>query len=485
MAVIRVNKMVKSFETFGIDDRILEAINKMGFVEPTPVQIAAIPFMMEKRDVIVQAQTGTGKTAAFAIPILHNINKLKKELDHPVKGPFALVLVPTRELAIQVSEETARLGQYLKIRLLPVYGGQSISLQLKELEKGVDIVVGTPGRIIDHIKRGSLNQQYIRFVVLDEADRMLDMGFIDDIKFIISRLPKERHTSLFSATIPEEIRRLAIDHMHQPETIIVSEEELVLPSTQQIYFSVGRRNKIWALCRVLDKEKPKAIIFCQTKKMVDVLYERLKSYGYPVEAIHGDLPQSKREKVIRDFRKGIVKILVATDVAARGLDIEDVSLVVNYDIPESPEWYVHRIGRTGRAGKVGKAITFVSAEEKDILEDIQQFGKTKIEKAEVPETGRKDIVRKIWDFDEYQDIYGMVKVRIKIGKNDGLLVNDLINIIVSNARINEILIGVVDIKEDETVFEVHKDVAFNVIKTLQRIKIKGKNPKPEPLPRET
>ncbi|MDH7509179.1 MAG: DEAD/DEAH box helicase [Methanomassiliicoccales archaeon] len=476
--------MVNSFETLGIDDRILKAISKMGFVEPTPVQTAAIPILMKKRDAIVQAQTGTGKTAAFAIPILQHINEVKKDLGQSVRGPFALVLVPTRELAIQVSEEMAKLGQYLKTRSLPVYGGQSISLQLRELERGVDVVIGTPGRIIDHLKRGSLDCQNIKFAVLDEADRMLDMGFIDDIKFIISRLPRERHTSLFSATIPDEIRRLAVEIMRQPETIIVSEEELVLPSTQQIYFSVGRRNKIWALCRVLDKEKPKAIIFCQTKKMVDVLCGRLKSYGYPVEAIHGDLPQSKREKVIRDFRKGVVKILIATDVAARGLDIEDVSLVVNYDIPESPEWYVHRIGRTGRAGKVGKAITFVSAEEKGILEDIQQFGKTKIEKAEVPETGRRDVVKKIWDFDEYQDIYGMVKVKIKIGRSDGLLVNDLVNIIVSNARINEILIGVVDIGEDETVFEVHKDVAFNVIKTLERMKIKGKSPAPEPIPRE-
>ncbi|MBM4237549.1 MAG: DEAD/DEAH box helicase, partial [Euryarchaeota archaeon] len=319
---------------------------------------------------------------------------------------------------------------------------------------------------------------------LDEADRMLDMGFYEDIEYIINRIPKERHTSLFSATIPEAIRRLAGDHMQNPEMAIISEEELMLPSTKQIYFNVGRRNKIWALCRVLDKEKPKAIIFCQTKRMVDILYDRLRSYGYPVEATHGGLTQAKREKVLKDFRKGTVKILVATDVAARGLDIEDVGLVINYDIPESPEWYVHRVGRTGRAGKIGKAITFVTSEETHLLEGIKEFGKAEIEKAEVPTSGMKDVVKKVWDFDEYQDIFGLVRFKVNLGKWDKLGMNDVVNIILSRSNVSEISIGAVEIGEEETVFEIHRDVAYRVMKSLETANVKGKRLRLEPLPRK-
>ncbi|MEM2943663.1 MAG: DEAD/DEAH box helicase [Methanomassiliicoccales archaeon] len=474
--------MQNGFKKLGLIDEILKAIDKTGFLEPTPVQTAAIPVLLEGKDAVVQAQTGTGKTAAFSIPLIQHIVSLKKT-PGSIGRPIALVLVPTRELAIQVSEEMAKLAEYAGISSFPVYGGQSIDLQIEQLRKGIEVVVGTPGRIIDHVKRGTLKTNGVRFLVLDEADRMLDMGFIDDIEFIVNRLPRNRHTSLFSATIPEGIMKLVAKHMNNPVTLKVSEDELTLPSTKQIYFNVGRKNKVWALCRVLDKEKPKAIIFCQTKKMVDMLYNRLKSYGYPVEAIHGDLSQAKREKVIQDFRKGAVKILVATDVAARGLDIEDVNLVINYDIPESPEWYVHRIGRTGRAGKIGKAITFVSSHEQEILEDIEKFGKTRIEKGEVPETGRKDVVKKVWDFDEYQDIFGMVKIKIRAGRKDGLRINDLINMIISSAKIREILIGVVDIGEEETVFEVHKDVAFSVIKALERTTYKGKELRPQPVMR--
>jgi len=467
--------MSDGFESLNIDPRIMKSIEEMGFVEPTPVQLAAIPLMMKGKDVIAQAQTGTGKTAAFAIPILQKI-------EHGMK-PTALVLVPTRELAIQVSDETKRLASHLDIKTIPVYGGQAISVQFEALKRGVDVITGTPGRVIDHIKRRTLDLSRIRFLVLDEADRMLDMGFIEDIEFIMKHISRERNTYLFSATIPDEIRRIGKDHMKNPEVIIISEEELVLPSTKQVYYNVGRKNKIWALCRVLDKDKPKAIVFSSTKRMVDILDQRLKSYGYPAEALHGDLSQAQRERVLTDFRKGKIKVLIATDVAARGLDIEDVTLVINYDIPESPEWYVHRVGRTGRAGKEGKAITFVSSDEKHLLEGIKVFGKAEIEQAEVPTTGEKDVVRKVWDFDEYVDIYGMVMFRINLGKADKFGMNDVVELIRIRAEISEIAIGHVEIGETSSEFEIHKEVAYKAMKILDQSRFRGKTISIEPVPR--
>ncbi len=292
--------MGEDFGSLNIDKRILKAIDDMGFIEPTPVQVATIPLILEGKDLMAQAQTGTGKTAAFGIPIIQRLRSGKR--------PYAIVLVPTRELGLQVSEEIKRLSAYLEVRVLPVYGGTSIENQIDAFRKGVDVVVGTPGRIIDHIQRGTLDLHDIKVLVLDEADRMMDMGFIEDIDYIISKLPKERQTLLFSATLPEEIRRLGREHMREPEIISVSEEELVLPSTKQMFFSVGRKNKIWALCRLLDREKPKAIVFAQTKHMVDIIEKRLTSYGYPAAAIHGDLTQARREKVLSDFRSGRIKI---------------------------------------------------------------------------------------------------------------------------------------------------------------------------------
>ena len=361
--------MSSEFDNLQITAPVMKAINKMGWNEPTPVQVGTIPLLIEGHDVIAQAQTGTGKTAAFGIPIIQSIE--------PGKLPSALVLCPTRELAVQVSEEVKRLSAFLDVEVLAVYGGAGMEPQLEALARGVDIVVGTPGRVIDHLRRGTLVLKEVRFLVLDEADRMLDMGFIEDITFIISKTPKDRQTMLFSATIPGEIRKLAEEHMRSPKLVSVSEDELVLPNTKQMYFAVGRKNKIWALCRVLDKERPKAIVFAQTKHMVDIIEKRLTSYGYPAAAIHGDLTQARREKVLMEFRSGNIKVLIATDVAARGLDIEGVNYVINYDIPDSPETYVHRIGRTGRAGKEGKAITFVSSDEMHLLEAIQNLHRCK------------------------------------------------------------------------------------------------------------
>ncbi|NLK26159.1 MAG: DEAD/DEAH box helicase [Euryarchaeota archaeon] len=470
--------MSQDFKSLDIEEPILKAIDDMGFVEPTPVQVGTIPLLLEGKDVIAQAQTGTGKTAAFGIPIIQKIRA-------PGKKPSALILCPTRELAVQVSEEIKSLSSFRDLNVLAVYGGASIDAQFKALADGVDIVSGTPGRVIDHIRRGTIDLREIRYLVLDEADRMLDMGFIEDIDYIISKVPKDRQTMLFSATIPPEIRKLGERHMYDPEVVSVSEDEIVLPNTKQMYFAVGRKNKIWALCRVLDKEKPKAIVFAQTKHMVDIIERRLTSYGYPAAAIHGDLTQSRRERVLSNFRSGKVRILIATDVAARGLDIEGVTHVINYDIPESPDVYVHRIGRTGRAGKEGKAITFVSSNEMHLLEAVEQFTDQRLEQVEVPSAKGKarGPVRKVLDFDEMADIFGMVRFELSLNSDDVSSKVDLSDFVASRARVSDITIGHITIGTTNSVVEVHKDVAMKVLKALQQSNFRGKKFSVKPLPR--
>jgi len=465
--------MGKRFEDFKIDGRILKAVGDMGFEEPTPVQEETLPFMLEGAEVMAQAQTGTGKTAAFGIPIIQMIE--------PAKKPLALVIVPTRELALQVSEEIDKLSKYMDVRSLAVYGGQAISVQIDALQKGREIIVGTPGRLIDHIRRGTLKLGDLEFVVLDEADRMLDMGFIEDIQYILKYVKKDVKVSLFSATIPPEVRKLAKDYMKEPKSIIVSEDELTVPSTEQAYISVGRRNKIWALCRILEKDKPKAIVFCSTKRMVDILARKLQSYGYRAEPLHGDLTQARREKIIRDFKNGTISILIASDVAARGLDIENVTHVINYDIPENPEVYVHRIGRTGRAGHEGKAITFVSTDEKHLLKSITEFAKSSISESGVPRQDGRDVVRRVWDFDEMSDIYGMVKFEFNIGSADGMSFVTMADFVIENAGVTNIAIGDVDVREENSFVQVHKDFAEKVIKRFRKVKLKGKEVKVRPV----
>jgi ATP-dependent RNA helicase DeaD len=471
--------MTNGFTSLRIDERIMRAIVKMGFIEPTPVQTATIPLLMAGRDVMAQAQTGTGKTAAFGIPLLQKIKKSNK--------PHGLILVPTRELCVQVSGELTRLGEFIGLRVLPVYGGAAIDPQIESLRKGVEIVVGTPGRIIDHIKRGTLDLREIKFLVLDEADRMLDMGFIDDIRFILSRTPKQRNTMLFSATIPQGVREIANNYMHEPEMVTVSEDVLVLPTTDQVYLNVGRKNKIWALCRILDAEKPKAIVFCQTKRMVDILAHALLSYGYPVAALHGDLTQSRREKVLNDFRSDKIKVLIATDVAARGLDIEGVTHVINYDIPEDPEVYVHRIGRTGRAGKEGKAITFVTNQEEHLLKNITDFSGAGVKESQVPggeSAQQRETVRKVWDFDELADIFGMVRFGVNVGKADKVASTEIANLIMKRARISDYMIGNIEVEDKESVVEVHKDVALKVINAMKGVDLKSKKVEFTPMKRK-
>jgi len=446
---------------------LLKATKELEWEEPTPVQEQVIPLAVAGQDLMAQAQTGTGKTGAFAIPI---IGKLQEN-----KRIQCLVLTPTRELAVQVAGDFGDLSKHTQIRTVAIYGGQSINVQTDKLKRGVEVVVGTPGRLMDLMRRGELSFDGVRFLVLDEADRMLDMGFIDDIEWILERVPKDRQTMLFSATLPEQIRELAQRYMRRPREIMVSQDSLTVPQTEQVYINVGRKNKIWALCRILDIEKPQlAMVFCSTKKMVDMLSHKLRAYGYAADGIHGDLSQASRDKVMGKFRSGKLRILIATDVAARGLDIPDVTHVINYDIPENPEDYVHRIGRTARAGKTGKAVTFVSKEEQHLVKAIESFGRTKIVQDEVPESMGRDTVKRQLDLDEYADHFGMVPFKVNVGKKDGVGLVDLIRFIERKTGIIEHLIGNVEVGEESSKIELHKSVAFRAMKSLEQFSIQNK-----------
>ncbi|MGI5964860.1 MAG: DEAD/DEAH box helicase [Candidatus Methanomethylophilaceae archaeon] len=444
-------------------------MDDMGWEEPTPIQKTAVPYGIKGRDMFAQAQTGTGKTGCYGSIILSNFESGKKT-------PQAIILAPTRELAVQVSEEITKLSKYTGHVCIPIYGGASIEVQIKKLRKGADIIAGTPGRVRDMMDRRELNLGDIKAVVLDEADRMLDMGFIEDIEYILKAMPSDRQTLLMSATMPEDVKRLAFDYMKSPKEISVSKDEVVLDLTKQYYISVGRRNKSWALSRILDADKPKAIIFCQTKRMVDMLIERLERYNYSVAALHGDMPQSKREKVLKDYKDDKVQILIATDVAARGLDVDDISYVINYDIPEDVETYIHRIGRTGRAGKEGIAVSFVTANEEHLIGEFELRTGMKIEKRDVPdgEEGTKDTIRRVVDFEQAADVFGMVKFKINLGKNQGFSKVGISDFIARNAKIRDFAIGNIDIGPDYSIVEVHKDFGRRITMDLTKASFDGK-----------
>ncbi|HEX9908047.1 MAG TPA: DEAD/DEAH box helicase [Thermoplasmata archaeon] len=456
-----------AFQKMISNDGIKRAVLELEWEEPTPVQEKVIPLAREGQDLMAQAQTGTGKTGAFAIPIIEKLQESKKIQ--------CLVLTPTRELAVQVAGDFSDLAKYTRIKTVAIYGGQSINVQVDKLRRGTEVVVGTPGRIMDLMRRNELGFSDVRILVLDEADRMLDMGFIDDIEWILQRVPGDRQTMLFSATLPDTIRELARRYMRSPKEVIISSESLTVPQTEQVYVNVGRKNKLWALCRIMDTEKPfLAIVFCSTKKMVDLLTHKLRAYGYLADGIHGDLTQTARDRVMAKVRSGKLKVLVATDVAARGLDIEDVSHVVNYDIPENPEDYVHRIGRTARAGKTGKAITFVSAQEQHLVKAIESYGRTKLEQDEVPEGTGRDTVKRQLDLEEYADHFGMVPFTINLGKKDGIGLVDLIRFIERKTGVIEHMIGNTTVGEESSKVEIHKSVAFRAMKSLEDYTLHGK-----------
>ena len=367
------------FEDMNISNEICRAVLDMGFEEATPIQSQAIPVILEGKDIIGQSQTGTGKTAAFGIPLLERINPDDRRLQ-------ALILCPTRELAIQVSEEFRKLLKYKdNIRVLPIYGGQPIDRQIAALRKGTQVVIGTPGRVMDHMRRRTIKAETVQMMVLDEADEMLDMGFREDIETILVKIPEEHQTLLFSATLSPEILDITKRFQKNPEFIKIVRKELTVPNIEQYYFDVKEKTKLDALCRIIDVYDPKlAMVFCNTKKRVDDLVEMLQGRGYFAEGLHGDLKQAQRDKVMQKFRNGTIEILVATDVAARGIDVDDIDVVFNYDVPQDEEYYVHRIGRTGRAGKAGKAFTFCVGKEIYKLRDIMRYTKTKIQQQKLP-----------------------------------------------------------------------------------------------------
>ncbi|MBS4202297.1 DEAD/DEAH box helicase [Bacillus sp. FJAT-49732] len=366
------------FADLNLSPALLKAVNRMGFEEATPIQAKTIPLSMEGKDLIGQAQTGTGKTAAFGIPL---IEKIDVKSQH-VQG---IIIAPTRELAIQVSEELYKIGMDARVRVLAVYGGSDIQRQIRSLKKGPHIIVGTPGRILDHINRRTLKLGNVHTLILDEADEMLNMGFIDDIESILETVPEERQTLLFSATMPEPIRRIAERFMRSPEIVRVQAKEMTVPLIEQFFVKVPEKEKFDVLARLIDVQSPElAIVFGRTKRRVDELSNALTVRGYTAEGIHGDLSQAKRLSVLKKFKEGKVDVLVATDVAARGLDISGVTHVYNYDIPQDPESYVHRIGRTGRAGKEGMAITFVSPREMGYLRIVEQTTKKRMQPMRPP-----------------------------------------------------------------------------------------------------
>lgn len=367
-----------TFKELGVTLPILKALEKMGFEEATPIQEDTIPLAMAGKDVIGQAQTGTGKTAAFGIPMI-------EDFEVSVKKIQGLVVAPTRELAIQVSEEINRLARIKGIRVLPVYGGQHMQRQIRALKEGPQIVVATPGRLLDHMRRKTIQIDSVKTVVLDEADEMLNMGFIDDIKDILKGISSDRQTLLFSATMPREIRNIASTMMKSPTVIKVKATEMTVKNIEQSFIEVPERNKFNTLTNHLDINEPElAIVFSRTKKRVDEIAEGLQARGFRAEGIHGDLTQGKRMSVLNKFKQGRVEVLVATDVAARGLDISGVTHVYNFDIPQDPEGYVHRIGRTGRAGKTGEALSFVTPREIAHLHVIEKTIKTKIKRVMPP-----------------------------------------------------------------------------------------------------
>jgi ATP-dependent RNA helicase DeaD len=525
-----------SFEDLGLSEPTLRAIGELGYEEPTPIQARTISRMLEGADIIAQAQTGTGKTAAFALPIIEQL-----EAGHHTAQ--ALILTPTRELAVQVAEAFHSYGKHHDIAVLPVYGGQPIERQLRALSRGVHVVVGTPGRLLDHIQRGTLKLDQVRTVVLDEADEMLDMGFIEDIEAILKETPEKRQTALFSATMPGPIADLAKRYMRDPQRITVKSEHMTVPQIRQIYYEVGGRDKFEVLARVLDFEMPSsAIIFCRTKSEVDSLGERLVARAFPAETLHGDLSQIQRDRVMNRFRTGQVELLVATDVAARGLDIEHVSHVINYDIPLDPEIYVHRIGRTARAGRTGCAITLVTPRERRLLRAIERLTSATIQRMRLPTvsdvvarrresfketlretitggglepylimaedlgeefsptdlaaaafkllldqslTETEDTLAEQERFEDERDgrprrrqrdfgpERGMARLYIDVGRDDGVRPADIVGAIANEAGIPGRAIGAIELFEQFTLVEVPSNLFEKVLRALRRTTIRG------------
>lgn len=518
------------FKDLNISSEIQRAVEDMGFEEATPIQSLAIPHILEGKDVTGQAQTGTGKTAAFGIPILEMVNPSVRELQ-------AVILCPTRELAIQVAEELKKLSTYLKrVNVLPIYGGQPIERQIKALRKGVQIIIGTPGRVMDYMRRGTIDMGNVKVLVLDEADEMLDMGFREDIEYVLEYIPDQRQILLFSATMSPDILYITRRYQDDPEFLKVVPKELTVPETEQVYFEVKEKMKLDVLSRLLDINDFKlSLVFCNTKRRVDKLVSHLQIRGYAADGLHGDMSQRQRDSVMSKFRSGNIEILVATDVAARGIDVENVEAVFNYDVPNDDEYYVHRIGRTGRAGKTGIAFTFVSGKEVYQLRDIMRYTKTKIEQQQIPSASdvqeiktsnflerikriinnekldkEVHMVEKMMEEDyssvetaaallrivmeksgnkttqnaeEFGDTgagVGQVRFFINIGRKDKAKARDIIKAIADKTGLSSSSIGKIDVFDKFSFVEVPESSASEVISSMRGARIKGRSVNMEP-----
>jgi ATP-dependent RNA helicase DeaD len=374
----------QAFRELPISGEILKSLNEIGFDTLFPIQAQAIMPLLENKDVIGQAQTGTGKTAAFGVPMI-------QRLDPNIKGVQGLILAPTRELAVQVADNLSKFGKYAKVRVLPVYGGESINKQIHALQGNIHIVVGTPGRVIDLMKRNILNLSSVRVVVLDEADRMLDMGFLEDVEYILYRTPRDRQTSLFSATIDGQVMRICEKYMKNPEQILVSKDEIAVTHMKQYYTVINQHGKFDALCNILRQDDvEKAIIFCRTRRDTSRVSDQMHKKGFRVQALHAGFTQAQRDRAINEFKTGRLSLLVATDVAARGLDIQGITHIINYDVPNDPPVYFHRIGRTARKGTEGTAITLVSYGEMSNFNNIRALTKTRIEELKAKSKNDQD-----------------------------------------------------------------------------------------------
>ena len=517
------------FEDLGLCPEIMKAVKNMGFEEASPIQAKAIPAMLEGKDIIGQAQTGTGKTAAFGIPLLEKIDPKNKKLQ-------AIVLCPTRELAIQVAEEIRNLAKYMHaIKVLPIYGGQEIVKQIRSLKSGTQLIIGTPGRVMDHMRRKTVKMENIHTVVLDEADEMLNMGFREDIETILEGVPEERQTVLFSATMPKPILDITKRFQKNAELIKVTKKELTVPNIEQFYYEVKPKNKEEVLSRLLDIYNPKlSVIFCNTKKQVDLLVNGLLGRGYFAAGLHGDMKQAQRDRVMEGFRKGKTEILVATDVAARGIDVEEVEAVFNYDLPQDDEYYVHRIGRTGRAGRVGRSFSFVTGKEVYKLKEIQRYCKTKIYAQKVPSlddvanTKMDKLMETINRIIEEEDLTtyfqmiqaevndsdytsmdiaaallklcsgtkeedsadmfedtgaeepGMVRLFINIGKKHKAKPGDILGALAGESGLPGKVVGTIDMYDKYTFVEVPREYARDILNAMDHAKIKGKSVAVEP-----
>ena len=463
------------FNKWNLESNIIDAIESRGWTEPTEIQLDSIPLARKGRDIVGQAKTGSGKTAAFGIPILEKCE---------CKGiPQSIILCPTRELAVQVAEELEILQGKKGLQIIPIYGGTDIEKQSKILKNGCDIVVGTPGRVIDMAKRGHLNLEQISIFCLDEADRMLDMGFFPDILWIIEKMPNRNQNLLFSATFPDEVLNITDEIMVDAEHVMSDDLEVEIPEINLYAVKIGRANKLWVLGRIITNmsEDGQMLIFSNTKRMVDVIVERLGKFSMRAIGIHGDMPQKKRENILSKFKSGDEKILVATDVAARGLDVDGITVVVNYDLPDDTEAFVHRIGRTGRMGKKGDAWSLVSKEDKGNLQKISSTWGLEIPYVETPELPNgitKDPVRKRDDWDEVADSFGMVKINLQI-RGDESTKRELSDWIASQAKIPEIIIGEISQREHDTEVEVHVSKVAYVIDVIKAREYNGRKLKPQ------